>query len=167
MLKGLALGSPSPFSYSIAVRFALPGYTSLKFPGVGPCRNPASCMMRRGCPLDDRQRVADLSKFSSQRSGVLIGNRPGRLNDAEVVGPAVLADVFVGFTKLAIDVGRNSGKQGDDVATVPPASKDDVSCFEVGQGDDVFPFGSRTAPSRLKKSQRQTGCAPTSLSDLW
>ena len=55
-------------------------------------------------------------------------------DDAMVVGTAMLPDVFVGFAKHAVDVGRDSGELGDDAATVSPASKDDQSYLRVHAG---------------------------------
>jgi hypothetical protein len=41
------------------------------------------------------------------------------LNDAEVIGTAVLADVFIGIAISAMNVGRQFREQGDQIAILP------------------------------------------------
>jgi hypothetical protein len=68
--------------------------------------------------------VADESQFLCEISRFFGTGWNRSLDHCLVVGTTVLPDMLLGFTKKnAVDVGGDFGKEGDDVAGISPAAK--------------------------------------------
>jgi hypothetical protein len=77
-------------------------------------------------PLDGAKSIPNALQLSCKKGSVFRRHGLGRQDDAVVVGPAMLPDVFIGVTESAQMVSRQFGEQGDDVAGISPATEDDL-----------------------------------------
>lgn len=96
--------------------------TLLKAPGGRP---PCFMGLTRS-PFDGSKPIPDAFQLPHQMRSVFERHRLGCQDDTEIVGPAVLPDVFVCVTEPAQVVGRQFWEQGDDVASISPATEDDL-----------------------------------------
>jgi hypothetical protein len=77
-------------------------------------------------PLDGAKSIPNALQLSCKRGSVFERHGFGRQDDAVVVGPAVLPNVFIGVTESTLIISGQFREQGDDVAGVPPATEDDL-----------------------------------------
>lgn len=91
-----------------------------------PSRRLSCLMDPTSSPLDGPKSIPNALQLSCKKGSVFRRHGLGRQDDAVVVGPAVLPDVFVGVTESALMIGRQFREQGDDVVGVPPATEDDM-----------------------------------------
>ena len=84
------------------------------------------------CSLPNHKAVADASQFPFEWTRFFATDGLRCLDDAVIVSPAMLPDLFVAQAKPTQQVGWDCWEESDDLAVVLPPAKDNERFFVLG-----------------------------------